>query len=146
MRLHVVGDASTTSAAKILSTAVAKWAYPVWSYTHAWRKVARKAWGTVSVLASCETTADVKVAQSKGYATALVVDRFLSPKAYTVDGVKLIPCPAQTHADITCTSCKLCWNDKRLREIGATVAFEAHGSGAKKARAKLELIQIGKGN
>jgi len=143
LRLHVVGDASTTKSARILSSAVLAWKNPVWSYTHAWRKVARKAWQSVSILASCETLADVKVARSKGYATALVVDRFQSTKAYTVDGVKVIPCPAQTHENVTCTSCRLCWNDKRLNEINATIAFEAHGLGAKKTRAKLELIQIG---
>lgn len=143
MRLHVVGDASTSPAARILSRAVDKWKHPVWSYTHAWRKVKRIAWGKVSILASCETTADVKSARDKGYATALVVDRFQSTKAYTVDGVKVIPCPAQTHEDVQCTSCKLCWNDGRLRAMNATIAFEAHGSGAKKTRAKLELIQIG---
>ncbi len=141
LRLHVVGDCSTAPAARIVSAAVDGWKHPVWSYTHAWRKVARKAWGKVSVLASCETPADVKRARVKGYATALVVSKFESSKAYQIDGVKVIPCPAQTHDDVTCTTCKLCWNDVRLREIGATIAFEAHGSGAKKV--KTALIQIG---
>src|ERR1051325_9338279 len=59
LRLHVVGDCTTDKAAKILSSAAESYPMPVWSYTHAWRTVSRVLWGKVSILASCETAADV---------------------------------------------------------------------------------------
>jgi hypothetical protein len=59
MRLHVVGDCSTKTAARTVSKAAdaysAKRGQKVFTYTHAWRNVPREAWGQVSVLASCET-------------------------------------------------------------------------------------------
>jgi hypothetical protein len=104
-----------------------------WSYTHAWRRVSRKAWRGVSVLASVETLADAKRAIRRGWATARVVPAFASDKAWFEGGIRWIPCPAQTRDDVTCDSCRLCWNDDKLRAIGAGVAFEAHGSAKKKA-------------
>ncbi len=142
LRLHVVGDASTTQAARILGKSAdeyrERFGSPVWTYTHAWRKVARKAWGAVSVLASCETLADVRKALARGYAPALVVSRFGSRKASVVDGVRLIPCPSQTTDAVTCETCRLCWNDRALVDRNAVIVFEAHGSGAKGIRRALD--------
>ena len=60
VRLHVVGDATTNTAAKSLSDAAQyhtnKYGQPVWSYTHAWRQVDRRSWQRVSILASREST------------------------------------------------------------------------------------------
>src|SRR3954468_7603539 len=76
LRLHLVGDCKTDEAARIVSTAAAehtaKHDRPVWTYTHAWREVERASWQSVSVLASCETEADVAAAVERGYATAIV--------------------------------------------------------------------------
>jgi hypothetical protein len=155
LRLHVVGDCSTTAAAKTLADGIEAIGYgpEVWTYTHAWRTVARSAWGTkVSVLASCESTTDVKKAARKGYATAIVVDQFqpaangvANGKAYQLDGVRIVPCPQQTGKASDCTSCRLCWHDDRLKAAGVTIGFEAHGSGVKRVKQAIELIQIGKG-
>ncbi len=145
LRLHVVGDATTDGAAKLLSDAAAyhtnKHNQPVWTYTHAHRDVKRESWGKVSVLASCETVEETKVAMSKGYAAALVVDHHESDKAYVVDGVKLVPCPQQTGRAENCVACKLCWKADRLLAMGAVIAFSVHGQQVKKA--KQALIQIG---
>lgn len=144
LRLHIVGDAKTDAAAEILADAVANYPQPVWAYTHAWRDVSRVSWGRVSALASCETVQDAKRANAAGYAAAVVVESFASTKAYSVDGMKLIPCPAQTHKGIQCVDCKLCWDDSKLRQIGANIAFEPHGDGEEIVRAKVaELVQIG---
>jgi hypothetical protein len=102
--------------------------------------VLRASWGKVSVLASCETATDVIDAKSKGYATAVVVDKFASDKAYHVDGIKVIPCPEATGKAANCSECRLCWNDSRLQVMNATIAFEAHGNGANKV--KNALIQL----
>lgn len=110
LRLHVVGDARTNGAAKILARAAgdyirrgwrslllskrmegrpkpldSHWTR-VWTYTHAWRTVSRKSWlgpwgnNVVSVLASCETINQTRKAMELGYAAALVVD------SHPVDG------------------------------------------------------------
>jgi hypothetical protein len=138
LRLHVVGDARTTIAAAILGKAAARYrakhSQPVWTYTHAWRDVLRGTWGpAVSVLASCETPTQVRQANHRGYAAALVVAEFPGDKRYDIDGVSIIPCPAQTRG-VQCTDCRLCFDDSKLRAIGATIGFAAHGNRARKVR------------
>lgn len=138
LRVHVVGDCRTERAARIVSRAMArhraKQGKRAWTYTHAWRKVRRECWGSESVLASCETPAEVLEARAAGYATALVVSEFQQESAYDLDGVRVIPCPAQTRENVTCQSCGLCMDAGRLHKAGLTIAFEAHGSQAHKVR------------
>jgi len=139
IRLHVAGDSITDRAARYVARAARR--FPVaWTYTHAWETVKRKAWDTVSVLASCETIAQAKKAIARGYAPCIVVDKFKQDKAYMQDGLKIIPCPAQTR-NRTCIECKLCFNDGMLRAQNAVIAFSAHGSGARKVREALLTIQ-----
>jgi hypothetical protein len=80
LRLHVVGDARTNAAARVLPEAARRYALrgdsprrgrKVWTYTNAWRTVGRESWGdAVSVLASVETPEKPRkpVAFSKGEA------------------------------------------------------------------------------
>lgn len=137
LRLHTSGDCPTTESARIVADASARFTKrgggSVWTYTHAWRRVSRRAWGAVSVLASVEKLADARRAMSKGWAVARVVPTFASDKAWIEGGVRWIPCPAQTRDNVTCESCRLCWDDAKLREINAGVAFAAHGSARKMA-------------
>lgn len=139
LRLHVVGDARTKAAARILGAASAAYAGVVWTYTHAWRRARRSDWGaSVSVLASVETVADAKLAMRAGYAVAMVVDTFKHSRAYPISkGLKGIPCPQQTGAATDCATCKLCWRDKALRAARSVILFAAHGSGARKVRAAI---------
>src|SRR5215510_10150128 len=86
LRLHVVGDARTDAAARELGAAAERYSRrgnaprrgrKVWTYTHAWRTVARQSWGeAVSVLASVETVREAREAMAKGYAAAVVVSAF----------------------------------------------------------------------
>lgn len=143
LRLHTVGDCSTDEAARIVAAAAARFEERgggrVWTYTHAWRDVERQSWGTVSVLASCETAADVVLAASRGYATALVVEEFESDKRHrTLSEVSALPCPAQTR-DRSCSTCRLCFNDTRLRDAGISIAFELHGIPYAVRQARLAL-------
>jgi hypothetical protein len=141
LRLHVVGDAATPKAASILARAVTRWTAPVWSYTHAWRSVARSAWGKVSVLASCESWTEFYEARLQGYAPAFIVPKHPeNGKAWQLYGWRVIPCPAQTRAGVTCSTCKLCWKDSFLRETRSAIAFEAHGS---RKRMVSEFVQLG---
>ncbi len=128
LRLHVSGDCRTTSAAETLSKAASRWSKPVWSYTHAWKRVARKAWRNVSVLASVDRHEDMKLAFERGYAPAIITASHPSNgKAYMMGDVKVIPCPAQTREGTKCDTCKLCWNADKLHAMHAAIAFEGHG-------------------
>lgn len=134
LRLHVVGDARTDLAARILARAAkrysAKHGAPVWTYTHAWKRVKRASWGAVSVLASCGTLKEAEAAMRAGYAAAMVLEpgerHPVDGKAYmTPDGVKCIPCPEQTRG-VQCTSCRLCFDDKGLLERESVIVFQYH--------------------
>jgi hypothetical protein len=143
LRIHTSGDCPTPESARIVAGAARRFTGrgggTAWTYTHAWRRVARSAWRGVSVLASCESAADVQLARRRGYAPAVVVPAFASDKAW-IDpdtGTRMIPCPAQTRGT-TCEDCRLCWRADHLYRIGAGIAFEAHGSARKKAAAACE--------
>ena len=144
LRLHVVGDCRTAEAARTVAAAAeehkAKHGKAAWTYTHASADVPREAWGSVSVLASCESPADIPAARQRGYATALVVAKFASDKAYTLAGERVIPCPEMTGRASGCTDCRLCFDDARLRSARLTIAFEAHGQKVKAVTSKLITI------
>jgi hypothetical protein len=144
LRLHVVGDCKDQRAAKTVSKAVdeyrARRGNRVWTYTRAWENIPRESWGGVSVLASCETPAQVRRARRMGYATAIVVSEFAQKKAYQKGGIKIVPCPQETGLAPTCVDCKLCWRDDVLQQAGITIGFEAHSGGASKLRQR--LLQI----
>lgn len=141
LRLHVVGDCRTDAAARTVAAAcgeyTTRYGSPVWGYTHAWRDVPADAWGPVSVLASCERPEQIQAARDRGYATAIVVDRHVSDKRYTVDGERVIPCPQQTRG-VSCAECRLCWDAGRLKRDRVSIAFEAHGVQASKVRNVIE--------
>ena len=146
LRLHVVGDARTDAAARLLGAAAQRYARrgnaprhgrKVWTYSHAWRAVSRASWGdAVSVLASVETVKEARQAMRAGYAAAVVVCAFERQGAYPIDGVTVVPCPNQTRG-VTCRECGLCRDDERLRRAGLVIAFEAHGSGGGAVRKTL---------
>ena len=139
LRLHTVGDCTSDEAARVVADAaavyVARGGGPVWTYTHAWRDVARESWGEISALASCETSADVADALDRGYAPSIVAERFDSPARHILSeaesesaaGVDVLPCPQQTKGR-TCSDCKLCFDDAKLRTRGYAIGFEVHGS------------------
>lgn len=143
LRLHISGDCRTPEAAKILAEAArvytAKNGQPVWTYTHSWRLIPRKNWGSISVFASCETFKDVKYANSRGYAACMVRYKpFEKPFFNKDDRYIMIPCKEQVKG-ITCKDCLLCVNDKSLLEKKTIVCFFAHG--ARKESVKRTLLK-----
>lgn len=132
IRLHVSGDSRTLKGTRLINSAVKRWKKrgggDCWSYTHAWAKVPRKEWSSVSILASITSVKEVSAARKQGYAPAIVVDYHPSDKTYKLEGsdVKWIPCPAQTR-EVGCSDCKLCYNANRLYEDNFGIAFAAHG-------------------
>jgi hypothetical protein len=142
LRLHDAGDAATNGHAILLGEAAARWRArgggSVWSYTHSWRDIDRSSWGpSLNVLASIETPSDIRAARAKGYAPAIVVERHESPKAYEIEGTKVIPCPAETLGR-TCVECRLCL-DRDLYSMRAGIAFAVHGLEAKEAVVALRV-------
>lgn len=135
LRLHVGGDARTEAAARVVSAAAERYSdrggQPAFTYTHAWKRVPRDAWGTVSVLASVESLAearDARDARAAGYAPALTVDRHPADgKAWRDGELRVVPCPEQTRG-VACADCRLCFDASALRLRGAVIAFAMHGS------------------
>lgn len=139
LRIHGSGDCSTPAQAREVGAAGADWVAkvraPAYTYTHAWRKVPRSAWGkAVSVLASMEDHTHAAAAMARGYAPARVVAEHPSDGKATTDahGVKWIPCPAQTR-DVTCDKCRLCFDGDTLLARKAGITFAAHGATRKRA-------------
>ncbi len=145
LRLHVVGDARTDAAARELAGAATRWKArgggQPWTYTHAWKQVKRSSWGPdVSVLASADRPGDIRKAIRRGYVPATVVSEFPNGnKVFKVGGFRFIPCQEQTRG-ITCVECRLCFDDKSLREKGLGIAFEAHGAKKKAIKRRLTVI------
>lgn len=143
LRLHVVGDARSRKAVEILAAAakdhIAKANKKVWTYTHAWREVPRESWGDVSVIASCETFEDIELARTRGYATSMVIsDDFMGTKKH--GKLTLVACPGITEGK-TCETCRICMNDKKIKESNKVVCFFPHGAGLNKAKKALEALK-----
>lgn len=145
LRLHVSGDARTRAAVSVLARAVRAWQSRggalAWSYTHAWRSVPRADWQQISTLASIDDFSEAKDAKKQGYVPAIVVSHFENDKSFIKDDTKWIPCPAQTKENVTCSSCKLCLNDKKLKALNAGIAFAAHGVSKNKIIKRLNVIK-----
>lgn len=151
LRLKSSGDTRTVGGAKLIDGACERYVkrfddakYETfetlpWSYAHNWRKIKRAAFGKfISILASCEKGLHVTIANKMGYAAAIVLPykNHPSAKVYDYDGVKVIPCPAQTKGK-TCKECGLCMRDTKIPE-GYAVGFAAHGTSANKV---IETLQ-----
>jgi len=136
LRLHIVGDCRTPQAAEIVAAAAAEYTskhgQPVWTYTHAWKEIPRSKWGSISVLASCETIEEAKHAMKRGYAASIVrLKEFKRPFAW--EDVILMPCPEMTKG-IKCDKCKLCLNDNKLLNKEKVICFFPHGSRENQAK------------
>lgn len=147
LRLHVGGEVSCAQGARELADAAQRWTARggglSWSYTHRWATIERRHWGQISVLASVESPEDIERAASRGYAAAIVVSQFDSPKAFAIGRWRAVPCPAEAGERSTCSSCRLCMHDDRLLERHLVIAFAAHGNGHVKARHRLRVLHEG---
>lgn len=144
LRLHVSGEVSCTKGAHALAGAADRWRArgggSVWTYTHRWRQIPRAAWGSVSVFASVETPDELWPALRLGYAPALVVPEFPhGPRAFDLDCVRMIPCPAEA-GHRTCAQCRLCL-DQDLAGRNTGIAFAFHGVHTDDGRSRLRVLQ-----
>jgi hypothetical protein len=148
MRMDIVGDTPSDACAKVkgqtmkdyealtLSEGNPKKAYV---YFHSWPDVSLESWKGASVLASCETTEQVRQAKAKGYACALVVDKLQSDKVYSIDGVKGFPCVYATRG-ITCDDCGMCLESERLKRLDMVIFLEASSPAKNKAIKMLRVL------
>lgn len=146
LRLHVGGDVPNPRAAQDLAGAASRWrdrcGGAVWTYTHGWKRIGREMFGPISVLASVEKPRQIAAARARGYAPALVVDRFPAGKrTFRVAGIDFIPCPAETLKK-TCVDCRLCMDDEGLLRRGQGIAFALHGQQAARALPALVPLKI----
>ncbi len=150
LRLHTGGDSRSITSTRILNAAIGRWKTRsedgkniCWSYTHGYKQIPRSEWSNVSILASVDSIKDVKIARKQGYSPAIVVAEFPALKTFTIDNcdVKWIPCPAQLKKEITCVSCKLCFNSDRLFKDNYGIAFAAHGVKQQQIKRRLKLLQ-----
>ena len=141
LRFHIGGDVSSETGARMLAESARLWRSrgggAVWMYTHRWREIPHAAWGGhVEVLASVETVEGAQEAQVRGYTPALTVTHFRQKRAYRLQGLRIVPCPAQTRHR-TCVECRLCL--RKLPE-DTVIAFELHGAGASRVRPRLPVL------
>ena len=145
LRLHVAGDVSCTRGTKALAASVDRWyargGGAVWTYTHRWSEIDRAAWGKIAVLASVERADELWPALHRGYAPALVVPEFPhGPRAFDVEGMRLVPCPAESGVR-TCAQCRLCLDpDLARRHTGIAFAFHG-GNNVESGKKRLRVLQ-----
>lgn len=140
LRVHVVGDCRTVTAAGIVGAAMVRYesrgGYAAWTYTHAWRTVPRSAWQGAGVFASCHTSADVQTARDNGYTGIAIAaaGRHPSRKVYQARDsrgrfvARGVPCPAQfsnaTGRRVQCSTCTICQEPDRMAARGLAVVFQ----------------------
>jgi len=147
LRLHVGGDVSCAAGAEMLGEAARRWRARgggrAWTYTHRWRDIPSHAWGPLlSVLASCDSLADVRDAWAAGYAPAVIVPEYpRGHRTFPVGRLTAVPCPVEAGSQLTCATCRLCMDDLALRSRRLVIAFAEHGPGASARR--LPVLQGG---
>lgn len=103
---------------------------PVFTYTHAWRRLSPQDAPGVTVNASCDSAEDISAAVAAGWPTVVTdtgdADTLIGS---TVAGRRVVQCPAQDREGLTCAQCRLCARPERR----STVAFVVHGSGRRLA-------------
>jgi len=126
LRLGVSGEVSGPRGARELANSASLWVRQVggrvWGYTHAWKRILRRSFGSASVLASVDDPADIARAKRRGYVPAVVLDRHEGTAPVTVNEHRFIRCPNETMG-MACVECRLCLDDTRLRERNLGIAF-----------------------
>ena len=150
-RLHVGGETANTAHAELLAGAAevytSKHGQPVFTYTHNWKTIPRAAFGSISVLASCEYPEQVAEANTLGYAAALLIPELPeSGKAFSYGGVKVLPCPAAVDETVHCDNCGgeakgFCMRDGWLKQHGLTIGLKIHSGNKANARELTQLLR-----
>lgn len=145
LRVHVVGDCTTSKGANLVGSAMVRYTRKrykrrAWTYTHGYLSgVKRDDWNGARVLASVENKTTLKKARSNGYKqfAVSVAERHPTHKPYTDKrtGLRVLPCPAQftsPNPDKTfqCVDCSICQDPNVLKKAQCqAVAFQPDNLG-----------------
>lgn len=134
-RVNAIADACK-SAGELVGVTVRGYTYTHCEISSQNAKVIHEALAKDFILNySCETVGEVVKANSLGCETVITS---IDPKKTIEDlkavNIKAVQCPAQTHNNVSCESCKLC-----SRPRVTTVVFKIHGNGSNKARKVIML-------
>ena len=150
LRANVCGDLldsgtfDTEHAAALSAVATGRPDVDVWTYTHAWPELSPDAVPGVTVNASTESVDGIRAARAAGW-PVVVVDSVDNPLAgTTVDGVRVVACPATVRDGVTCESCRLCARPATSPRTGRprpVVSFRVHGPARKRAAAVVASAQ-----
>lgn len=84
-----------------------------------------------AVNVSADTLAEVDAAKAAGFANVeIALPESTQENFKTAAGHTVVICPAITHEDVSCKTCKLC----AMAERKAVVGFPAHGTARKLVR------------
>ena len=134
-RVNAIADACK-SAGEITDVTVRGYTYTHCSISARNAKIIREALAKGFVINySCETVVEVMKATGLGCEAVITsINPEDTIKNLKAEGIKAVQCPAQTHNNVSCESCKLC-SRPRL----TTVVFKIHGNGSNKARKVIML-------
>lgn len=101
---------------------------PLFSYTHSWPRIDRQLIPDNYMLnASVESVEDAFDAIDQGWDVCITSDDIV--EGTIINGKRVVTCPAQTRAGVTCASCKLCSKPRT-----SIIRFLIHGIARNKAR------------
>jgi hypothetical protein len=152
LRLHVLGDAGSEDAARVLARTATAWQLhgggACWTYTHRYTEFPRTIWGSISVLASVETNEQEDVAVKHGYVPARTCEAFPDGGnlfRFRGSSIVYVPCPHEVAGQFgrTCVECRLCWDDENLRSKNYGIAFAIHGPLGTRRAATTALTRAG---
>ena len=134
-RVNAIADACK-SAGKVTGVTVRGYTYTHCEISSQNTKVIHEALDKDFIINySCETVNEVKKANDLGCDAVITA---INPEETINElkkvGIRAVQCPAQTHDNVSCESCKLC-----SRHRVTTVVFKIHGNGSNKARKVIML-------
>ena len=136
VRWAVSGDVGCAACARHVARAARVWRRrmngQLYGYTHAWRIVPRRLFGSAVILASVESEAQGAEARAAGYRPAIVVPTHATQRASVGIAGRVTPCPQQTRG-VSCIDCGLCFSS-----ADTGVSFAAHGGAKKRALTVLQ--------
>jgi len=114
-----------------------------WTYTHDWKALREAGYtqeqlkaGGLAVNASCDTLDDAHEAAWEGWPVVITAHSTETRRRWQEGELDVVRCPAET-AQVACNTCLLCAKADR----SFAIAFSHHGSGKKKADARLVALQ-----
>lgn len=126
---------------EVVTAAFQRLGRTVFGYTHLTTVTAADIPAGYVMNASCETVDDIRDAHRRGLPAVIAGDNV--PES--VDGARVVTCPAVTREDTDCSTCGLCARESRMvsPETAPVIHFPLHGTAVRKARAAVAARKVG---